>query len=97
RRSPLAAVVAVTLAVPRLPFRGREFEVIDQLVLLGLRVLEALNLWFAVLRSRDDDIGPLLGQPAHRELLVESLLVERARFPIHRDQLRLESVRVGMP
>ena len=50
--SPPALVVPVALAVPVLPFCRSELEVVDQIVLLCLGVLEALDVRFAILRRR---------------------------------------------
>jgi hypothetical protein len=56
RRPPLASIVAVAFAIPRLPFGGCEFEIVDQIVLLRFRVLEARDVRFTVLCPRDDHI-----------------------------------------
>ncbi len=53
-----------TLAVPFLPFGGRQLEVINQLVLLLLAVMKPFQLRLVVLRFGDDHVRVVsLGVP----------------------------------
>src|SRR5581483_9463826 len=92
--TPFRAVVSVVLLVPVFPLVRSELEIINQIVLFGFFVFELCNVGLAVLRARNNYVGPTSREAAFSQFFVEPVLVEGARLSVHSDKLCFEAVRI---